>query len=114
MLENQDLVVIREIVAEEIGAKTSDIRQDVSILKQDVSGLKQDVVRLDQKIDDFRDESKRHLHILIEEMKNTTKLVIEGVSSQIKSEVRTLGEEIDKKYEPRFRTIELALRKKSA
>jgi chromosome segregation ATPase len=119
MLDQKDIEAIGEIV----DSKTSDIRQDVSVLKQDVSKLKQDVSvlkhdvsRLDHKIDDFREESKRHMHVLVEEMSKNTKLIIEGfeLNSRHNPKIPKIEDTV-KDHDQRIVMLEKAFkRKKSA
>jgi hypothetical protein len=123
MLDQKDIEVIKTIVKDE----TSDIRQDVSILKQDVtilkedvSGLKTEVVSIHHKIDEMKEENKRHMHVLVEEMGKNTKLIIEGFELNSRNNPKIpLIEETVKNHGRRIILLEKAakrnkLRKKSA
>lgn len=97
VLERQDLVIIREIVGEEIGSKTSDLRQDVSVLKQENS----------KKLD--------HLGVLMEDQARVMQLILENLSQNNKKieEIPEMKNKI-KYHEARIGNLELAVKRKLA
>lgn len=124
MLEQQDLVIIREIVGEEIGSKTSDLRQDVSVLKQDVSSLKQDVSGLKQDVSGLKqdvsglkqdlDRKFNHLGVLIEDQRKTMQIILENLVQNNNKIDQMFGvkDKVDQ-HEIRINSLELAVKKKT-
>jgi len=105
MLDQQDKIIIREIVGEEIDNKTSDLRKSVSILQQDVSTM-------NQKIEDMREENQRNIGTLMEYMKHNVELILEGVGAQIKAVFDPYKDKVDH-HEIRINSLELAVKKKT-
>jgi peptidoglycan hydrolase CwlO-like protein len=110
MLDNQDLVVIREIVSEEIGGKTSNLRQNVSNIQQDVTGLKQKVSNIELRLDDLG----RQMHVLHEDMKSEFRLLIENIGGMIKEALTPVKEKVFENHETRISTLEMVVKKKLA
>jgi len=118
MLDQQDKMIIREIVGEEIGNKTSDLRQNVSILQQDMTALKQDVTSLGNNFNSFKQENSKkldHLGVLMEDNGRVMQLILENLSQNNKKmeEIPEMKNKVGH-HEIRIGALELAVKRKLA
>lgn len=97
MLDNQDLIAVREIVSEEIGVQMSDFRHDVSIFKQEI-----------------KEDTARQIQVLHEDMKNEFKIVIENMAQIAKEIITPIKQQVFENHGPRITALEIAFKKKMA